>query len=255
MSLAELFRKKTAAALLTGTLACAGSYGGYRLAHEEPARPEQAPASLTLSQQSENTAADPLRERAVAGFTRRIEKMEQDIRAAQELSQEAGRARERAADVVIATDIDDVAERDEERQGLLEDGLVRQAADFVSDLRLSDEATHIAETDYRFLVADFMKRAGTFAPGEEAGNYRLGAAYWQECFMHIGARQAMGFSEESDEEISASVGDCMKEQHDAQLAEAQALRANDIKGAGGGAIVGGLLSLPFWRRRKPGLKV
>ncbi len=115
------------------------------------------------------------------------------------------------------------------------------AVDFINDLRLSD---HLSEKNYNQLLTDYNTRIGMDV-SSITGNYNLGSMYWQEAQVVDAFSFFFGDDDDevSDAQRSKDIGNMM--------ADAQVMH-NDAEAAGGlaGGLLGTLLILPFWMRRR-----
>jgi hypothetical protein len=114
------------------------------------------------------------------------------------------------------------------------------AVDFINDLRLSD---HLSEKNYNQLLTDYNTRIGMDV-SSITGNYNLGSMYWQEAQVVDAFSFFFGDDDDiSDAERSKDIGQMMS--------DAQKMH-NDAETAGGlaGGMLGTLLILPFWMRRR-----
>ena len=107
--------------------------------------------------------------------------------------------------------------------------LQRRTQAVLDNARLSE---NLNETDYKNLSLRFDAKA-------------KGASYRQECIIATGFAQMFSDDDLTTAEKSQDVGACMTQGVDEMAAPF------DTTGGLGGAVLGGLLSIPFWRRRKP----
>ena len=117
--------------------------------------------------------------------------------------------------------------------------LTQDAISFVNDLRVAE---NLSERNYADLVKDYNTRVGVDVT-TWTGNYTQGINYQQDA--QLGVMFGMIFGDEDDKtdaQISREVGDTMLE----------GAKMNDNAGLAGGAaglLLGGLLTVPLWRRR------
>ena len=107
--------------------------------------------------------------------------------------------------------------------------LQRRTLAVLDSARLSP---HLNETDYKNLSQRFDAKA-------------KGASYRQECIIATEFAQMFSDEDQTAAQKSQDVASCMAEGADKMVGPF------DTTGGLGGLALGGLLSIPFWRRRKP----
>ncbi|MDI1228606.1 MAG: hypothetical protein PSY14_13075 [bacterium] len=226
MSISEFFNRKSRAVIAAVTLAL-GAGAGY-VGHETAQSMTQPRVSeFTLQQLPDNTTEaqfisgklpvnakyDALQPARVDEFSARIDAME-----AQKDAMAWMESYDRPAATVRLT---------------------QDAISFVNDLRVAE---NLSERNYADLVKDYNARVGVDVT-TWTGNYTQGINYQQDA--QLGVMFGMIFGDEDDKtdaQISREVGDTMLE----------GAKMNDNAGLAGGAaglLLGGLLTVPLWRRR------
>lgn len=225
MSISEFFNRKSRAVIAAVTLALGA--GGAYIGHETAQQTTQPQVSeFTLQQLPDNTTEeqfvsgklpvnakyDALQPARVDEFSARIDAME-----AQKTAMAAMADEDRPAATVR----------------LLQDGI-----SFVNDLRVAE---NLSERNYADLLNDYNARVGLDVSAW-TGNYTKGIMYQQDAQLGVMFGMIFGDDDKTDAEISREVGDTMLE----------GAKMNDNAGLAGGAaglLLGGLLTVPLWRRR------
>ncbi|MCC7036896.1 MAG: hypothetical protein IT560_06255 [Alphaproteobacteria bacterium] len=225
MSISEFFNRKSRAVIAAVTLAL-GAGGGY-IGHETAQQTTQPQVSeFTLQQLPDNMTEkqfvsgklpvnatyDALQPARVDEFTARIDAM----------AQLKSQMRFMASDLYI------------ESEAKLRD----DAVSFVNDLRVAE---NLSERNYADLVKDYNARVGLDVSAV-TGNYTKGIMYQQDAQLGVMFGMIFGDDDMTPAQISREVGDAML--------EGQKMADNaGLAGGAAGLLLGGLLTVPLWRRR------
>ena len=225
MSISEFFNRKSRAVIAAVTLAIGA--GGAYIGHETAQQTTQPQVSeFTLQQLPDNMTEEqfvsgklPVNAKYDALQPARVDEFSARIDAMDQLKSQM---RFMASDLYIES----------------EAKLVDDAVSFVNDLRVAE---NLSERNYADLVKDYNARVGLDV-SSITGNYTKGIAYQQDA--QLGVMFGMIFDDEdkTDAQLSRDVGDTML--------EGQKMADNaGLAGGAAGLLLGGLLTVPLWRRR------